>query len=203
LKGRKTGTPREAFAYLETVPLEMLAFIQAAYSQPKALGKIKNFLHKWKPLRQTLPVAELEMLGVARGPHFDKIIEEFFQLQLQGRARNPQDRVPALRKLAGIKEPKKPKPPKEEPPTKGKAGKKEKAKEAVAAETKAAPAARPELSRGAPPTKPTAPVKPGKAESAKQPDKPASAPARKPAKPSPKKKPAPKKKSPPKKKKRR
>jgi len=195
LKGRKTGTPREAFAYLETVPMEMLAFIQAEYSQPKALGKIKNFLHKWKPLRQTLPVAELEMLGVARGPQFDKIIEAFFQLQLQGRARNPQDRVPALRKLAGIKEPKKPKPPKEEPPAKGKAGKKEKAKEAVAGNAKGAPTASP--------AKPGAAVKPGKAAPAKQPKWPAPAPAKKPAKPSPKKKPARKRKSAPKKKKRR
>ena len=195
LKGRKTGTPREAFAYLQTVPMEMLAFIQAEYSQPKALGKIKNFLHKWKPLRQTLPVAELEMLGVARGPHFDKIIEAFFQLQLQGRARNPQDRVPALRKLAGIKEPKKPKPPKEEPLAKGKAGKKEKAKEAVAGEAKGAPAV--------PLTKHAAVVKAGKAALAKPPAKPAPAPAKKAAKPSPKKKTAPKKKSRPKKKKRR
>jgi tRNA nucleotidyltransferase/poly(A) polymerase len=205
LKGRKTGTPRETFAYLETVPMEMLAFIQAEYSQPKALGKIKHFLHKWKPLRQNLPVAELEMLGVARGPHFDKIIEAFFQLQLQGRARNPQDRVPALRKLAGIKAPKKPKPPKEEPPAKGKAGKKEKVKEAGAGETKGASTA--------PPVKPTAASKLGVSAPAKgvrlrfprpkQPEKPAPVPAKRPAKASPRKKPARKKKAPPKKKKRR
>ncbi|MBI3483584.1 MAG: hypothetical protein HY012_00315, partial [Acidobacteria bacterium] len=74
LKGRKTGTPRETFAFLESVPMEMLAFIQTECSQPKALAKIKSFLYKWKPLRQTLPVAELEMMGVARGPQFDKII---------------------------------------------------------------------------------------------------------------------------------
>jgi hypothetical protein len=145
------------------------------------------------------------MLGVARGPHFDKIIEAFFQLQLQGRARNPQDRVPALRKLAGIKAPKKPKPPKEEPPAKGKAGKKEKVKEAGAGETKGAPTA--------PPVKPTAASKLGVSAPAKgvrlrfprpkQPEKPAPAPAKKPAKPSPRKKPARKKKAPPKKKKRR
>ena len=195
LKGRKTRTPRETFAYLETVSPEMLAFIQTEYSQPKALGKIKSFLYKWKPLRQTLPVAELEMLGVARGPQFDKIIEAFFQLQLEGRARNPQDRVPALRKLAGIKEPKKPKLPKEEPPVKGKAGKKEKAKEAAAGETKSAPTA--------PAAQPAAATKPGKAAPATRPERPAPAPARKLANPRPKKKSAPKKKAALKKKKRR
>ncbi|MBI1749787.1 MAG: CCA tRNA nucleotidyltransferase [Acidobacteria bacterium] len=190
LKGRKTGAPRETYAYLETAPLEMLAFIQTEYSQPKALGKIKNFLYKWKPLRQTLPVAELEMLGVARGPQFDKIIEAFFQLQLEGRARNPQDRVPALRKLAGIKEPKKPKPPKEEPKAKGKAAKTGKAAEgapAEAAKTAAAPAGKP--------GKAAAPVK--------QPEKVVQAPVKKPEKTAVKTKPAPKKKAAPKKNKRR
>jgi tRNA nucleotidyltransferase (CCA-adding enzyme) len=194
LKGRKTGTPREAFSYLESVPLEMLTFIVAEYSQPKALGKIKNYLYKWKPLRQTLPVAELEMLGVARGPQFDKIIEAFFQLQLQGRARNPQDRVPVLRKLAGIKEPKKPKPPKEVPPAKTKAGKKEKTKDAAAAPP------------GAPPTAETSAAadarqeKAAKFKASRQPA-PVAAPKAAPRKKAtPKKKAASKRKAPPKKK---
>jgi cell division protein FtsN len=47
---------------------------------------------------------ELEALGMERGPKFDKVIEEFFQLQLLGRARKPEDHAKILRKLAGIKE---------------------------------------------------------------------------------------------------
>jgi hypothetical protein len=124
LVGRKTKTPKDAYAYLETVPLEMLAYIQSEYSNAKALGKIKSYLFKWKPLRQQLPIAELESLGVPRGPEFDKYIEAFFQAQLLGRARNPQDRIPLLRRITGIKEPK----PKAAPPEKGKAAKKEKGK---------------------------------------------------------------------------
>ncbi len=196
LKGRKTGTPRETYAYLESAPLEMLAFIQTEYSQPKALAKIKHYLHKWKPLRQTLPVAELELLGVARGPQFDKIIEGFFQLQLEGRARNPQDRLPTLRRLAGIKEPKKPKPVKEEPKVKGKAVKKEKGKEKVA---DAAPEAAAKPS-AAPAAHPAPAGKPGKgAAPAKQPVRHTAARAKKPAKAKPKKKAASKKKTAPKK----
>ena len=38
------------------------------------------------------------------GPKFDKVIDEFFQAQLQGRARKPEDHAKILRKLAGIKE---------------------------------------------------------------------------------------------------
>lgn len=124
LQGRKTNTPRDAFAYLSSVPLDFLTYIQSECQNTKVLGKIKNFLYKWKPLRQQLPIGELESLGVPRGPQFDKIIEDFFQLQLLGRARNPQDRTPVLRKLAGIK-PEKPKPVH---PEKGKEVKKGKAK---------------------------------------------------------------------------
>jgi len=163
LKGRKTATPREAYAYLEKVPLGLLAFILAEYSQPKAISKIKRFLYKWKPLRQALPVAELEMLGIPRGAQFDKIIEEFFQLQLAGRARNPQDRVPILRKLAGLKpEPKKPKATaaekiKEGAKIKAKAAKKGKGAEAPpAGQPKAGPAQKPAAQPPAPPAAPKA-----------------------------------------------
>lgn len=109
LRSRKTATPRDAFFYLEKVPRHLLAFILVESSQPKVLGKIRNYLHKWRPLRLSLPVSELDALGVPRGPKFDKILEDLFDLQLRGRARSPEDRTKYLRQLAGIKpEPKKP-----------------------------------------------------------------------------------------------
>jgi hypothetical protein len=57
-------------------------------------------------LRQALPAAilELESIGMAHGPKFDKVIEDLFQAQLQGKARNPELRIKLLRKLSGIKE---------------------------------------------------------------------------------------------------
>jgi len=68
---------------------------------------------------------ELELLGMERGTKFDKVVEDFFQLQLLGRARKPEDHAKILRKLAGIKElPKKVKEKKksEKPKKKGEAG---------------------------------------------------------------------------------
>ncbi len=111
LSGRQTAAPRDAFTFLEKVPLDLLAFIQAEFSNAKALGKIRNFLHKWKPLRLALPSAavELETLGLPRGPKFDKVLEDLFQQQLLGKGRSPEDRTRLLRRLAGIKPPKKPK----------------------------------------------------------------------------------------------
>src|SRR5579863_5347356 len=76
-------------------------------------------------MRVALPFAELDALGVPRGPKFDKIIEQIFDMQLRGKARTPEDRTKALRNLAGIKDEPKKKDEKEKKP-------KGKGKEAVA-----------------------------------------------------------------------
>ena len=130
LTGPKTASPRDAYAFLEKAPLDLLSYILAESSNSKAVGKIRTYFSKWKPLRQLLPgvAAELEVLGMERGPKFDKVVEEFFQLQLLGRARKPEDHAKILRKLAGIKEaPKKPEEKKkpEKPKKKGEASRPE------------------------------------------------------------------------------
>jgi len=105
--GRKTAAPTDAYAFLEKAPADLLAFILAESSNSKAVGKIRTYLNKWRPLRQALPAAvlELESIGMAHGPKFDKVIEDLFHAQLQGKARNPELRLKLLRKLSGIKEP--------------------------------------------------------------------------------------------------
>ena len=107
LAGPKTASIRDAYAFLEKTPLDFLGYILAESSNGKAVGKIRNYLNKWRPLRQALSgvAVELEALGLERGAKFDKVLEDFFQAQLLGRARKPEDHVKVLRKLAGIKEP--------------------------------------------------------------------------------------------------
>jgi len=115
LASRKTAAPLNALNFLEKVPLDLLAYILAESSNSKAIGKIKNFLFKWRPIKKNLPTAisELEGIGMARGPKFDKVVQQFFEKQLEGKARTPEDRIKLLRRLSGIKEPKK-KPEKED-----------------------------------------------------------------------------------------
>jgi hypothetical protein len=73
------------------------------------MSKIRNYLQKWRPLRMASPAPELDALGVERGPKFDKIVDQFFELQLRGKGKTPEDRTKILKNLAGIKdEPKKP-----------------------------------------------------------------------------------------------
>jgi hypothetical protein len=54
-------------------------------------------------------VSELAALGMPAGAKFDAIVDQVFGMQLNGRAKTPEERVKILRKLSGIKEqPKKP-----------------------------------------------------------------------------------------------
>jgi len=109
LKGPRTNAPKDAYYYLASVPPEALAFIEVEMPNSKALSKIRNYLQKWRPLRMASPAGELEALGVERGPKFDKVIDQFFEVQLRGKGKTPEDRTKILKNLAGIKdEPKKP-----------------------------------------------------------------------------------------------
>jgi tRNA nucleotidyltransferase (CCA-adding enzyme) len=109
LKSAKTNAAKDAYYYLVSLPAETLAFIEVEMPNPRALSKIRNYLQKWRPLRMASPGAELDALGVERGPKFEKIVEQFFELQLRGKAKTPEDRAKVLKNLAGIKdEPKKP-----------------------------------------------------------------------------------------------
>jgi tRNA nucleotidyltransferase/poly(A) polymerase len=108
LAGGKMKDPRLAFDTLEKLPTETIAFLLTYTRKSAVLSRVKMYLTKWKPLRSSLPVAQLEALGVERGPKFDEVLEKFFSLQLKGRVRKPEDTERILRNLAGIKpEPKK------------------------------------------------------------------------------------------------
>jgi tRNA nucleotidyltransferase (CCA-adding enzyme) len=106
LTGKKTKTPIEAYRFIEKLPMEYVAYLLAESSNSAALSKVKAYLHKWRPIRQSLPIVgtELEALGMPRGPKFDQIVQDVFAIQLNGRAKTPEERVKILRKLSGIKE---------------------------------------------------------------------------------------------------
>src|SRR5260370_14985742 len=99
--------------------MDYVAYLVAESSNYAALSKLKAFLHKWRPVRQALPIVatELEALGMPRGPKFDQIVQDVFAIQLNGRAKTPEERVKNLRKLSGIKEPPKKKEKEKKPAT--------------------------------------------------------------------------------------
>jgi tRNA nucleotidyltransferase (CCA-adding enzyme) len=106
LAGKKAKTPIEAYHLIEKLPLDVTAYLMAESNNSAAVSKLKAYLHKWRPIRQALPVVanELETIGMPRGPKFDHIVNEVFAAQLNGRGKTPEDREKMLRKLSGIKE---------------------------------------------------------------------------------------------------
>jgi tRNA nucleotidyltransferase (CCA-adding enzyme) len=109
LRGSKTKTARQAYDVITSTPTDLLAFMTAEFRNPKAAAKIRTYLQKWRPIRLNLPAAELESLGVPRGPKFDKILEQLFDMQLRGRGKTPPEVTKLLKQLAGIKDEPKPK----------------------------------------------------------------------------------------------
>lgn len=104
---RRVG-PRQIYDLLTPVSLELLVFILAAFSHKRKIQtKVYNYLFRYRPLRQQLPVQELELLGVPRGPKFDQILEEFFYAKLDGKLRRRPEQTRFLKKLAGVSKPKK------------------------------------------------------------------------------------------------
>ena len=189
---RRSMGPRQVYQVLDAAAVEMLVFILAEYSDKKKVqAKIYNFLFKYRPMRQRLPVRELQLMGIQPGPKFDQILEKYFEAQLDGRFRSRPQQLRYLRMLAGL------------PKTSTKPVKKEKEKEKekdkkpaagpASAETKQPPAAPAKLAPEAaslgtkqapkPPAPPSAPPAkaPGKNVPA-PPAKPARVPSRRSAK---------------------
>jgi len=106
LLGRRMNAPVDAFRFLEKMPLDQVAYLMAESNKSATLSKIRAFLNKWRPIRIALPTvaAELEALGMARGPKFDTVVEQVFAMQLTGRGKTKEEREKILRKLSGIKE---------------------------------------------------------------------------------------------------
>jgi tRNA nucleotidyltransferase/poly(A) polymerase len=143
LASRKTAQPAAAFALLDKAPPHLMVFALAGVANAKVANKIRNYLRRWRPLRLALPAVslELEALGMPRTAKFDKVMETFFQAQLAGKGRTPEDRTRLLRKLAGIKEPPKVKEEKKKPADNSKMKKKLVGREAPAPAAEKVPAA--------------------------------------------------------------
>src|SRR5207245_4548207 len=106
LLGRKMNAPVDAFRFLEKMPLDQIAYLMAESNKSAALSKIRAFLNKWRPIRIALPAvaAELEALGMARGPKFDTSVEKVCAMQPTGDGKAKEERERVLSKVYGMHE---------------------------------------------------------------------------------------------------
>jgi len=100
LTGKNGNTPSKAYQLLEKQPGELLLFLLLGGGPKKAVDKVKNYLHRQRKARQTLPGAELATLGVApESPRYQKILDAYFLGVLDGKVRASKDPLKALKKL--------------------------------------------------------------------------------------------------------
>jgi tRNA nucleotidyltransferase (CCA-adding enzyme) len=104
LSSSKAALPSQAYALLDGQPLPLLVFLLVKLPRAKIQNRVKNFLFKAPMVRARLPRAELQALGVKPGPKFEKMIQQVFADQLDGKLKTPQQVTKQLRALAGIKE---------------------------------------------------------------------------------------------------
>jgi hypothetical protein len=209
LSGKEANTNSGSWKILSNAAPERILFLSLTTRQSAIDQKIKNFLTKWRQVREKLPFPEMaEMRITAQLPEYSKILDEAFLLLLDGKLRSHNEIVNFLK-------PYEPPPPPPPPPPKrgrgkaaaevaalavaaaaapGKRGRKPKGAEAPVAAAVTAPPATTEAKKPAVPAKHVPePKKAAPTKAAKKETKPAkkAAPAKKKAAP-PKKKPAPK-----------
>jgi tRNA nucleotidyltransferase (CCA-adding enzyme) len=105
LSGAKAKLPSQAYSLLSPLPRPMLLFLLANSRRAKVQNRVKSFLFKFPGIRARLPRGELQSLGVKPGPEFDRILDQIFLRQLDGKIKTHQQLMKELRALAGIKEP--------------------------------------------------------------------------------------------------
>lgn len=122
IAGSKHALPSRLYKLLSGQPQYLLLFLLANYPNAKVQSRVKSFLHKFPLVRARLPRAELQAIGMKSGPKFEKIMDQVFLDQLDGKIKTHQQMIKGLRALSGIKEPppppKPPKPPKAPKPAK-------------------------------------------------------------------------------------
>jgi hypothetical protein len=111
LSSSKNAQPSRVYKLLTGQPQNLLLFLLAYCPQTKIQNRVKSFLHKFPLVRARLPRAEFQAIGMKPGPKFEKIMEQVFFDQLDGKIKTPQQMIKQLRALSGIKEPPPPPPP--------------------------------------------------------------------------------------------
>jgi tRNA nucleotidyltransferase (CCA-adding enzyme) len=156
LGSAKAAKPSQVYTILSTAPPPLPVLLLVDHPQTVVQNRVKAFFTKFPAIRATAPRAELEAMGMPPGAKFEKVLEQVFLDQLDGKLKTPPQLTKALRTYSGIKEP----PPAPPPPQKGGA-KAPAAKDAAAKGSKpAGPAPAPQSAAQAKPSqaKPAPPL---------------------------------------------
>jgi tRNA nucleotidyltransferase (CCA-adding enzyme) len=97
--------PSSVYQLLQSKPHPLLLYTLSHHPQAKVQHALKNFLFKCPEVKEKLPRAELQALGVEPGQRFDAIMNDLFMAVLDGRVKSDIQMIKTLRDLAGVKDP--------------------------------------------------------------------------------------------------
>jgi len=112
LGSAKVKLPSQVYALLSQQPRPLVLFLLVNATSSKVLKRVKDYLFKYPQIRARLPHAELQAIGAKPGLAFEKVLEQVFRDQLDGKIKTHQQLTKALYAYSGIKEPPPPKPAK-------------------------------------------------------------------------------------------
>jgi hypothetical protein len=89
LSGKEAATNSGAWKLLSNTAPERILFLSLTTRQSAIDQKLKNFLTKWRQVREKLPFPEMAELRItAQLPEYPKILDEAFLLLLDGKLRS-------------------------------------------------------------------------------------------------------------------
>ncbi len=98
LNGKEAATNSGAWKLLSAAEPERILFLSLTTRQSAVDQKIKNFLTKWRQVREKLPYAEMTELRItSQLPDYQKILDEAFLLLLDGKLRSHNEIVNFLK----------------------------------------------------------------------------------------------------------
>jgi tRNA nucleotidyltransferase/poly(A) polymerase len=134
LTGKEAATPSRTWHLLSASRPEMIIFLETTSRQQSVVQKIRNYLGKWRQVKQRFPLPEMTEMRITPDlPVYPKLVDDMFFLMLDGKLRTSTE----IRKFLKPYEPPPPPPPPPPPVKRGRAAK------AEAAPVPQAPAATP------------------------------------------------------------
>jgi len=118
LMGKEAATPSRTWQLLSGARPEMVLFLAVTARQQSVEQKIKNFLTKWRQVKQRVPLPEMtELLITPQLSEYPKIANDVFMLLLDGKLRSRTEILKFLKPFAP------PPPPPPPAPRRGRAAK--------------------------------------------------------------------------------
>lgn len=130
LSGKEAATPSRTWHLLTASRPEIIIFLETTSRQQSAVQKIRNYLGKWRQVKQRFPLLEMTEMRITPDlPIYPKLVDDMFFLMLDGKLRTSTE----IRKFLRPYEPPPPPPPPPPPVKRGRAAKAEAAPAAAAA----------------------------------------------------------------------